>query len=95
MSVTLDDVKYMANLARLRLSDDEAEKLVRDMNEILKYMDLLGQIDSSDVPPLEHVLDTNPGFRADKALPPLDHEQALKNAPDANEDYFRVPKVIE
>ncbi|MDG5766183.1 Asp-tRNA(Asn)/Glu-tRNA(Gln) amidotransferase subunit GatC [Balneolales bacterium ANBcel1] len=95
MSVSLDDVKYMANLARLQLSDSEARSLLKDMNDILGYMDHLGKIDSSDVPPLEHVTDEKTGFRPDRALPPLDHELALKNAPDADTDHFRVPKVID
>ncbi len=95
MSVTLEDVRYMANLARLQLSDDEARSLVRDMNDILGYMELLGQVDTSHVPPLEHVTDAKAGFRTDRALPPLDHEAALKNAPDADSDYFRVPRVID
>ncbi|MBP3191253.1 Asp-tRNA(Asn)/Glu-tRNA(Gln) amidotransferase subunit GatC [Natronogracilivirga saccharolytica] len=95
MSVTLEDVTYMANLARLQLTDEEAQGLVKDMNDILEYMELLGQIDSSDVPPLEHVTDVDSGLRPDKALTPLDHEEALKNAPDADADYFRVPRVID
>jgi aspartyl-tRNA(Asn)/glutamyl-tRNA(Gln) amidotransferase subunit C len=95
MSVTIEDVKYMANLARLQLSDEEAAGLVKDMNDILGYMELLGQVDTSDIPPLEHVADTEAGFRPDMAQPPLDHEVALKNAPDADSDYFRVPRVID
>ncbi len=95
MSVTMDDVKYMANLARLQLTEHEAKGLVKDMNEILEYMDLLGQIDSSGVAPLEHVSDNEARFRSDQALPPIDHEKALKNAPDADKDYFRVPRVID
>ncbi len=95
MSVTLKDVTYMANLARLQLTDEEARALVKDMNDILGYMDLLEQVDTTNVPPLEHVTDTETGFRPDKALPPLDHELALKNAPDADADHFRVPRVID
>ena len=95
MSVTLEDVRYMANLARLQLSDDEARNLVKDMNDILGYMELLGQVDTTNVPPLEHVTDAKAGFRADKAHAPLDHEEALKNAPDADSEYFRVPRVID
>ncbi len=95
MSVTLNDVKYMANLARLQLTDEEAKNLTKDMNNILEYMELLGQIDSSNIPPLEHVTDMATEFRPDKAGEPLDHEQALKNAPDADSGYFRVPRVIE
>lgn len=95
MSVTLNDVTYMANLARLKLTRDESEALVKDMNDILEYMELLNQVDTSSVPPLEHVADTDAGFRPDKAHDPLDHEKALKNAPDADSDYFRVQRVID
>jgi len=95
MSVTKDDVLYVANLARLKLSDEETTQLMRDMNQILEYMELLNQVDTSDVEPLEHVIEISPRLRKDKALEPLNHELALKNAPDADADYFRVPKVIE
>lgn len=95
MSVNLDDVRYMANLARLQLTDKEAEGLVHDMNNILDYMTLLGEVDTSNVAPLEHVTDAGAGLRPDKAHPPLEHDKALKNAPDADSDYFRVPRVID
>lgn len=96
MSVTKEDVYYVANLARLQLSDDEAESLQKDMNKILGYMETLNELDTSKVEPLEHVTEiTATSFRKDIAREPLSHEDALKNAPDADSDYFRVPKVIE
>lgn len=95
MSVRKQDVYYMANLARLRISEEEAEVLQHDMNRILSYMDQLNEVDTREVAPLEHVSDSTARLRTDEALPPLDHELALKNAPDADADYFRVPKVIE
>lgn len=95
MSVTKDDVRYVANLARLQLTDEEAEGLVNDMNKILDYMADLEEVDTSDVEPLEHVTDLEYRFREDEAKKPLDHADALKNAPDADTDYFRVPRVIE
>ena len=95
MSVTRDDVAYVANLARLRPDEKETELLVRDMNQILEYMELLNQVDTSGVEPLEHVIELPTRLRKDEALPPLNHEAALKNAPDADADHFRVPKVIE
>jgi aspartyl-tRNA(Asn)/glutamyl-tRNA(Gln) amidotransferase subunit C len=95
MSVTRNDVLYMANLARLNLPEDEVELLARDMNKILQYIELLNNIDTTDVPPLEYVIEPDEHFRKDIALEPLDHELALKNAPDADSDYFRVPRVIE
>jgi aspartyl-tRNA(Asn)/glutamyl-tRNA(Gln) amidotransferase subunit C len=95
MSVTRNDVLYMANLARLNLPEEEVELLARDMNKILQYMELLNDVDTDDVPPLEHVIEADGHFRKDIALDPLDHELALKNAPDADSDFFRVPRVIE
>jgi aspartyl-tRNA(Asn)/glutamyl-tRNA(Gln) amidotransferase subunit C len=96
MSVTKEDVHYMANLARLQLNDKEAEGLMEDMNKILGYIETLNELDTRNVAPLEHVTEiTAKTFRKDVAKEPLSHEDALKNAPDADSDYFRVPKVIE
>lgn len=95
MSVTEEDVKYVAHLARLQFTDDELENLAEDMSEILDYMETLNELDTSDVEPLEHVIDMEYRLRDDKAEEPLSHEDALKNAPDADTDYFRVPKVID
>ncbi|NIT58141.1 MAG: Asp-tRNA(Asn)/Glu-tRNA(Gln) amidotransferase subunit GatC [Aliifodinibius sp.] len=95
MSVTKKDVNYVADLARLQLSEEETESLVSDMNQILDYMTTLEELDTSDVEPLEHVIDLEYRLRDDKAKEPLSHEDALKNAPDADTDYFRVPRVIE
>ncbi|WP_445666671.1 Asp-tRNA(Asn)/Glu-tRNA(Gln) amidotransferase subunit GatC [Fodinibius sp. AD559] len=95
MSVTKKDVNYVADLARLQLNEEETESLVNDMNQILDYMTTLEELDTSDVEPLEHVIDLEYRLRDDKAKEPLSHEDALKNAPDADTDYFRVPRVIE
>lgn len=95
MSVTKDDVQYIAHLARLQVSDEEAEGLKDDMNQILDYMDDLAEVDTSDVEPLEHVTDLEYRLREDEAKEPVDHDDALKNAPDADTDYFRVPRVID
>lgn len=95
MSVTKKDVDYMAHLARLELKDEDAEGLKEDMNKILGYMEKLNELDTSDVQPLEHVTEQPTILRKDEAKQPLSHEDALKNAPDADSDYFRVPKVIE
>lgn len=96
MSVTKDDVHYVANLARLQLKDEEAEGLKEDMNKILGYMEKLNELDTENVEPLEHVTEiTASTFRKDEAKEPISHDDALKNAPDADSDYFRVPRVIE
>ena len=95
MSVSKEDVDYVADLAHLQLSDEESESLVSDMNQILDYMTTLEEVDTSGVEPLEHVIDLEYRLRDDKAEEPADHEEALKNAPDADTDYFRVPRVID
>ncbi len=95
MSVTEKDVKYVAHLARLQFTDEEVKSLAKDMSKILDYMETLEELDTSDVEPLEHVIDLEYRLRDDQAKEPLSHEEALKNAPDADTDYFRVPKVID
>ena len=95
MSVTKKDVDYIADLARLQLTEKETDSLASDMNQILDYMGTLEELDTSEVEPLEHVIDLEYRLRDDKAKEPLSHEDALKNAPDADSDYFRVPRVID
>lgn len=95
MSVSREDVAYIANLARLLPNEEQTEQLMKDMNSILGYMKQLNEVDTTGIEPLEHVVEIPPVYRADVALPPLEHDKALSNAPDADSDYFRVPKVIE
>lgn len=95
MSISKKDVQYIANLARLQFSEEETESLAGEMSKILDYMETLEEVDTSDVEPLEHVIELEYRFRDDKAKEPVSHEDALKNAPDADTDYFRVPRVIE
>lgn len=95
MSVTEKDVRYMADLARLQLTEEEVKSFSKDMNQILGYMERLEELDTSDVEPLEHVIELDSRLRVDQAKEALSHEDALKNAPDADSDYIRVPKVIE
>ena len=95
MAVTNDDVRYVADLARLQFNDEETEKLSGEMSKILDYMETLEEVDTGNVEPLEHVIELEYRFRDDTSKEPLSHEKALKNAPDADTDYFRVPRVIE
>lgn len=95
MSVSKEDVQYVANLAKLSLKEEEIASYQKDLNKILDYMEQLNEIDTSNVPPLNHVMESSARLRPDQAHPPMPHEDALKNAPDADTDYFRVPKVIE
>ncbi|MEM8485651.1 MAG: Asp-tRNA(Asn)/Glu-tRNA(Gln) amidotransferase subunit GatC [Bacteroidota bacterium] len=94
MSVSVEDVKYIAALARLSFSEDEQARLAGEMNAILSYMAKLDELNTDDIPPMTHVLDVNNVFRAEDVEQRISHDEALKNAPDADSDYFRVPKVI-
>ena len=111
MKVTDKDVAYVADLANLELTEEERRGMLRDLNSILEYVDRLNELDTSDVPPMAQVSDRYgvdqskqgserfayasredvlEGLR--KSLP---QEVALVNASDADEQFFRVPKVIE
>lgn len=111
MKVTEKDVAYVADLANLDLTEAERIGMLRDLNSILEYVDRLNELDTSSVPPMAQVSDRygvdesrqgsdrfSYAIREDileglrKSLP---HEEALANAPDADEQFFRVPKVIE
>ena len=93
MSVTVKDVEYVAELARLSLSEQEKEKFTHQLNDILKYVEKLNELDTSTVEPLEHVTDLSDVMRDDEVAPSLSRDEALRNAPDRTEKFFRVPSV--
>lgn len=95
MAITIEEVRYIAALARLRFTEEEETKLAAQMSTILDYVSKLDELDTSAVPPMSHVLDLYNVFREDKVNRRISREEALRNAPDANDEYFRVPKVIE
>ncbi|MBO6575349.1 MAG: Asp-tRNA(Asn)/Glu-tRNA(Gln) amidotransferase subunit GatC [Rhodothermales bacterium] len=94
MSVSIEDVRYVARLARLSFSPEEEEAMARDLSRVLDYMQKLNELDTTDVPPMAHVLDRVDVFRADRQESRISHQDALKNAPDHDGSHFRVPKVI-
>ncbi|MCE1274829.1 MAG: Asp-tRNA(Asn)/Glu-tRNA(Gln) amidotransferase subunit GatC [Chlorobiaceae bacterium] len=94
MSVTLQDVAYIAELARLRFTEAEQEKMTRELNMILHYVEKLNQVDTEGVEPLSSIHDQSNVLREDVEIPSLSNAQALKNAPDHQDRFFKVPKVI-
>ena len=94
MSVTRKDVEHIAELARLKFKDEELESFTDQLNEILAYMEQLNELDTENVEPLSHPVEGGNVFREDEVSPSIDREDALKNAPGRNEEFFRVPKVI-
>ena len=95
MSVTNEEVRYVARLARLEFSGAEEARLAGEMSRILGYMEQLGDLATDDVPPMTHVLDLHSVYRADAGEARITREDALRNAPDADDAFFRVPKVID
>lgn len=93
--VSREQVRYIASLARLRFTDEEEERLARQMNDILGYVEKLDELDTSGVQPMSHVLDLHNVVREDVAETRISRDEALKNAPDADSVYIRAPKVIE
>lgn len=94
MKVTKELVKHIAELAQLKLREDEIEKFQKELNQILEYVDKLNEIDTSHVEPLSHPIDIFNVFREDKINGSLSRDEALKNAPESTEEFFKVPKVI-
>lgn len=94
MAITLEDVDYVAKLAKLQLAEDEKEDYAKKLNSILQYMEQLQDIDTKDIPPTTHVLPLENVFREDELREGLPLEKALANAPDTQDGYFKVPKIM-
>ena len=98
MKITEDEVRYVAELANLKLSDSEVQKFQADLDEILVHIDRLNDIDTSHVEPMSQVLydaEETATLRPDRERPGLGTELALANAPLAGAGYFKVPEVIK
>ncbi len=93
--ITIRDVAYVAHLARIALSEEDAAGFTRDLDRILGYVSQISQLDVRDVPPTTHVVPVKNIFREDVVRPSLPREEALASAPDSKEGAFRVPSVIE
>lgn len=98
MKLTEKQVRYVASLANLNLTDQEIDGMVHDLGGILEHMDRLAQIDTEGVEPMTQVLyeaEETATLRPDVERAPLDNSVALANAPAQGNGYFKVPKVIE
>lgn len=94
MSITKEEVMKVANLARLELSEKEAENMTGQLATILDYVAKLDEIDCQDVAPTTHVLAIENAFRDDDVKPSLSQADALANAPLQNGEAFVVPRII-
>ena len=94
MPITLKDVEYVANLAKLELSGEEKKRFQKELDNIIKYIDQLNELDTENVPITSHVVSLQNVLRKDEVLPSLSPDEALANAPEKKDGFFKVPKVI-
>jgi len=95
MSVTKQDVEKVAELARLTLTDEEKERFTVQMNAILKYAEKLNELDTDGAQPTSHVMKLTNVMREDQVRTSLPIEKVMLNAPDEEDDQFKVPAVLE
>ena len=95
MKIGVKEVEYVAGLARLRLSDEEKEEFTTQLDDILTYMDKLNEVDTTGVEPTSHVISIRNVLRNDEVRESLPSEPSLKNAPEKERSFYKVPKIIE
>jgi len=95
MKISKEEVLHVAKLAKLNLSEEETEKLCKDMESIIEFANTLNELDTEGVVPTAHARPMSNAFREDVVKDSYDKDEILKNAPDLDEDGFAVPKVVE
>ncbi len=95
MALSKKDVEYVAELARLELTDQEKEKYAIQLGKILDYICKLKELDTQNIEPTSHVLGLENVMREDEVKPSLGQDEILSNAPQKEDGYFKVKKVIE
>lgn len=95
MTINRDEILKVARLARLSIDAEAVDQVARQIDDILTYIDILRQVDTSEVAPTSHATARRSAFREDRPLGSVPREQALANAPDQDGTYFLVPRVIQ
>ncbi len=95
MKITEDEVRHIVKLARLSLSEDELSMYSGQLNAIIGHVEQLNTLDTTGIGPTSHVLPITNIMRDDVQMPSLSNDEALKNAPDPSDKFYRVPKIIE
>ena len=93
--ITLKEVEHVARLARLELTDADKERMRRELDGILAYIDKLRALDTDGVEPTSHAVPMTNVMREDAVQPSFPQSEMLANAPDRSGEFFRVPKIIE
>ncbi|MYL43145.1 Asp-tRNA(Asn)/Glu-tRNA(Gln) amidotransferase subunit GatC [Virgibacillus salexigens] len=93
--ISKDQVKHVAHLARLDITEQEAEMFTDQLSSIITYAEQLNELDTTDVEPTTHVLDIKNVLRKDEPKKWITQEEAMKNAPDQKDGQYRVPSILE
>lgn len=93
--ISIDQVKHVANLARLAITEEEAQKFTTQLDAIITFAELLNEVDTEQVEPTSHVLDMKNVMREDVPSSGLPREEVLKNAPEHQDGQIKVPSIIE
>ena len=88
-------VDHLAHLARIEFENESKTEIISDLNKILSFVEKLNELDTENVEPLIYMTDENNVMREDEVILTITQQEALKNAPQKDSDYFKVPKVIE
>ncbi len=91
--ITVKDVEHVAKLARLELTEEEKEKYAGQLGDVLKYVEQMNEVDTSNVEPMAHAIDFVNVMREDKVFYEQSKEELMKNAPVEEDGFFRVPKI--
>ncbi|MEH0157688.1 Asp-tRNA(Asn)/Glu-tRNA(Gln) amidotransferase subunit GatC [Limibacter armeniacum] len=95
MKIDKEAIEKIAHLSRLYFNEKDEERMVKSMNDIVNWVAKLEEVDTEGVEPLTHMTEVTNNWREDEVKAPLSRDKGLKNAPEKDEAYFRVPKVLE
>jgi len=95
MRLSQAEVEHIALLSRLQLTEEERERMTTQLNDIMRFFEQLGELDTTDVEPTSHVIPMSNVLRADEERRSLPADDVLENAPQRAGDTFRVPRVVE
>ena len=95
MKISQEEIKKIALLSRLEDKEEHMAHVEKELSDILTYVAELDALELNDVEPMAHAVPLNNVFREDETKPSLDHDLALSNAPEAEDGYFKVPRVVQ
>ena len=95
MSINKDTIKKISKLARISVTNEETDRLEKDLNSILKFVEQLKELNTDKIAPIASVSDQSLTMNKDEIIKINEKEEILKNAPEKNSNYYIVPKVIE